>query len=171
MRNVALVAEDSPSLSPGLSMTIVSVDTPASVSASNITAYGYVLQKDDAYQLAYFDGQFNAAVNTTAAGSWGWHDGGVAAFAQAQCNTFMHNDDQWTFRRDGTLIANVSPGNGQNGAISDNFEPVYIGARIDGGNTSFGYNGLTSEILMVTAALDAAQIADAERYMLEKWGL
>ncbi len=167
-----LRAASSASLSPGTTaLTVAVVDAPASVVQPTASLGGYILYKDDEYQFSYFSGNLQVAIDSVASGSWAWQAGPIPTLPDTQLNVFVHDDDVWHFRRDGMLLDSSPAAGGQSGALNNSQADVVLGGRFDGNNTSLAYGGRQGELVLISAALDAAAMADLERYFLERWSL
>jgi hypothetical protein len=165
-----LEAEDSATLSPGLpALTMAIVDAPMSVNSTVDGGARYAIQKEDAFQLAYYDDNVHVAIDTITPGVWGWGASPLPTQAVGQLNIFEHDDTTWRFRRDGVALGESSPGNGQVGALAVSNAPLRLGVRIDGLNTSWGYDAAQAEVIILTTVLEPEAMANLERYLQEKW--
>ncbi len=163
----------------GSALYLAVLDAPDEVGSVESSVYHYPLNKEGAYEFAYGAGEFRAAIETDAPGRWAWAGPSVEATPALQLNTFATDGTMWTFRRDGALLGEVSPGNAQTGNIIEGYfeyggtiitqTPLVIGGRPL--NITLSYEADQAELLLFEAVPSESQQALLEAWMMQKWGL
>ncbi len=157
-------------------LTILCVDAPTRVEQSSIE---YVVNKEGAYELAYRQAKFQAAVETAASGAWDWGTTDSGTSAGPQMNAFLYDGSTWTFRRNGSELGSMTPAGNQTGAVNEGYfnagsfqtneTPLVIGGRPSGNTIS--YEAVQGELLILEQNPSDAELALLEDYLMQKWGL
>lgn len=157
-------------------LTILCVDAPNRVEQSSIE---YIVNKEGAYELAYRQAKFQAAIETEAGGAWDWGTTDTGTSAGPQMNAFIYDGSTWTFRRNGSELGSMTPAGNQTGAINEGYfnggsfqtneTPLVIGGRPSGNTIS--YEAVQGELLILEQNPSAEDLAILESYLMQKWGL
>ena len=129
-----------------------------------------LINKETSYEVGLNSGRVQAAVVTTAPGSWNW--GGTAnnAITTAWHTVeFAHNNTMWDFYQDGALTESIVPANNQTGNIQPTNNIFTVGGRGTAAPTGSFFLGDIAEVLMFDHALTVQERADLEAYFAVKW--
>jgi len=121
-----VVVADSPSLNiSGNQITIMAWVRPTGFGADRI-----VVNKEDTYEIAIStNGVFRAAIETEAAGSWGWGGSKSVSLNQWSHIVFVYDGVNWNFYIQGALVESIPPAGGQTGNILPSNNTLRIGNR------------------------------------------
>ncbi len=147
-----LQAADSATLDiSGNQITLAAWVYPKSNSASSV-----ILNKEGSYEIGLNNGVFQAAVETSASGSWAW--GGTQT---VPLNTWTHvafayeSGSTWKFYLNGVLRETIPPANGQTGNVVSSTYALRVGDRT---SSSTPFVGLIDEVRVFNVALNATNI-------------
>lgn len=165
----------------GSDLVFAVVDAPDVVDATG--PFHYPLNKEAAYEFAYFRGDFQAAIDTTAPGVWEWSQHGEqAASPGLQLNSFVYDGTNYAFHRNGEELVTMAATGGQTGDIQGagyyrdpisgreiSPSPVVLGGRPRG--LTVLYEADQAELVLLDAAVTDDQLDALHRYLMERWDL
>jgi len=147
-----VVVADSPSLNiSGNQITIMAWVRPTGFGADRI-----VVNKEDTYEIAIStNGVFRAAIETEAAGSWGWGGSKSVSLNQWSHIVFVYDGVNWNFYIQGTLVESIPPAGGQTGNILPSNNTLRIGNRE---LANYPFIGLIDDVRIYNYARSPEQI-------------
>lgn len=117
---------------------------------------GIILNKENSYQIGIINGLFQAAVETSASGSWLFGGSQSIALNQWTHLAFVYESGTtWKFYVNGQLRETISPAGGQTGNIVPSSYGLRVGDRSVG---STPFTGVIDEVRLFSQALNASDV-------------
>ena len=122
--------------------------------AANV-AEGMIINKDGSYQIALHNSVFRAAIETVAAGAWGWGGSQAVSLNVWSHLVFVYDGTNWNFYINGVLRETIPPVGGQTGNILPSVYVLKISNRVW---IPSHFNGSVDNVRIYNRALTAEEV-------------
>jgi hypothetical protein len=99
-----------------------------------------IINKEYSYEIGFNSGVYQAAIDTTAGGSWAWGGSLTRNLNEWEFVSFSHNNTAWEFFINDDRFETIAPTNSQTGNIDVNTNDTTVGSRTCCGGAHFDGN-------------------------------